>query len=185
MKNKINLLLKLFTATFCISAFTFGGGYVIVPLMRKKFVDKLHWIDDEEMLILISIAQSSPGAIAVNASIAIGYKVAGLAGIFVALLASVLPPFAAISIICIFYIKFKENPYVTAALKAMSIAVCAVIFDVIIKLIKPYVKSKNIKAISVIVFTLIMLIFFKINIIIVILLWLFIATADYLLKQRR
>ena len=64
---------KLFTSTFQLSAFTFGGGFVIIPLMRKKFVDELGWIEEQEMLDLTAIAQSSPGPIAVNASILVGY----------------------------------------------------------------------------------------------------------------
>ena len=72
--------LTLFTSTFTLSAFTFGGGFVIIPLMRKKFVEQLHWIDEEEMMDLTAIAQSSPGAIAVNASILVGYRVAGVHG---------------------------------------------------------------------------------------------------------
>ena len=70
--------LTLFTSTFTLSAFTFGGGFVIIPLMRKKFVEQLHWIDEEEMMDLTAIAQSSPGAIAVNASILVGYRVAAV-----------------------------------------------------------------------------------------------------------
>ena len=79
MKKK-NLLWKLFVSTFYISVFTFGGGYVIVSLMKKKFVDEYHWIEEEEMLDLIAIAQSSPGAIAVNGAIVVGYKLAGMIG---------------------------------------------------------------------------------------------------------
>ena len=73
-------VLDLFLSTFQLSAFTFGGGFVIIPLMRKKFVEKLKWIDEQEMLDLTAIAQSSPGAIAVNASILVGYRVAGIPG---------------------------------------------------------------------------------------------------------
>ena len=65
---------------FYLSAFTFGGGYVIVSLMKKKFVDEYHWIEEEEMLDLVAIAQSAPGAIAVNGAIVIGYKLAGIVG---------------------------------------------------------------------------------------------------------
>ena len=81
MKSQKHLLSKLFISTLYLSAFTFGGGYVIVTLMKKKFVDQYHWIDDEEMLDLIAIAQSSPGAIAVNGAIVVGYKLAGIPGV--------------------------------------------------------------------------------------------------------
>ena len=69
-------LWKLFLSTFYLSAFTFGGGYVIVTLLKNKFVDELHWIDEKEMLDLVAIAQSSPGAIAINGAIVVGYKLA-------------------------------------------------------------------------------------------------------------
>ena len=65
---------------FISALFTFGGGYVIVSLMKKKFVDEYHWIEEEEMLDLVAIAQSSPGAIAVNGAIVVGYKLAGMIG---------------------------------------------------------------------------------------------------------
>ena len=81
-EEKVSLL-KLFCATFTLSAFTFGGGYVIVTLMQKKFVDEYHWINRDEMLDLVAIAQSAPGAIAVNGAIVVGYKIAGILGIIV------------------------------------------------------------------------------------------------------
>ena len=68
MENKRQVLAKLFLSTLYLSAFTFGGGYVIVTLLKKKFVDEYHWIEEDEMLDLVAIAQSSPGAIAVNGS---------------------------------------------------------------------------------------------------------------------
>jgi len=70
----------IFKSTFFLSAFTFGGGYVIIPLMKKKFVDELGWLDEEDMLNIAAIAQSSPGAMAVNASILIGWRLMGVAG---------------------------------------------------------------------------------------------------------
>ena len=86
--KKRSVLLKLFFSTLYLSAFTFGGGYVIVTLMKKQFVDKYHWIEESEMLDLIAIAQSAPGAIAVNGSIVAGYKRAGLVGAVLAVIAS-------------------------------------------------------------------------------------------------
>ena len=77
-------LWKLFLSTLYISSFTFGGGFVIVTFMKKKFVDELHWIDEQEMLDMTALAQSSPGAIAVNAAILVGWQVEGLIGMIVA-----------------------------------------------------------------------------------------------------
>ena len=98
-KKQDKKLWKIFWSTFYLSAFTFGGGYVIVSLMKKKFVDEYHWIEEEEMLDLVAIAQSAPGAIAVNGAIVIGYKLAGIAGILTAIAGTVIPPFLIISII--------------------------------------------------------------------------------------
>ena len=103
MRKKQKVLWKLFLSTLYLSAFTFGGGYVIVTLMKDKFVDKYHWIEENEMLDLIAIAQSAPGAIAVNGAIVVGYKLAGLAGVLTAIFGTVLPPFLIISVISVFY----------------------------------------------------------------------------------
>lgn len=83
---------QLFLSTFKLSACTFGGGFVIIPLMRERFVKELHWIEEEEMLDLTAIAQSSPGSIAINASILVGYHVAGIPGALITVVGSALPP---------------------------------------------------------------------------------------------
>lgn len=124
-------LRALFFGTLYISAFTFGGGFVIVTLMKKKFVDQLHWIDEQEMLDMTALAQSSPGAIAVNASILVGWRVAGLPGMLVAVLGSVLPPLVILSVISFFYTAFASNLYVSLVLKGMQAGVAAVILDVV------------------------------------------------------
>ena len=102
VRKKQKVLWKLFLSTLYLSAFTFGGGDVIVTLMKDKFVDKYHWIEENEMLELIAIAQSAPGAIAVNGAIVVGYKLAGLAGVLTAIFGTVLPPFLIISVISVF-----------------------------------------------------------------------------------
>lgn len=86
------LLLKLFITNLYLSAFTFGGGYVIITLMKKKYVDELDWIKEKEMLDLIAIAQSAPGAIAINGAIVIGFKLAGIFGALISILATIIPP---------------------------------------------------------------------------------------------
>ena len=85
IKDK-NFYWKLFTSTFIISAFTIGGGFVIISLLKAKFVDEYKWLEDKEALNLVAIAQSAPGVMAVNASIIMGYKLAGLAGSLTAIL---------------------------------------------------------------------------------------------------
>ena len=86
--NSLQKYKKLFFSTFKLCASTFGGGFVIIPLMRKKFVEKLGWIEEDEMMDLTAIAQSSPGAIAVNVSILVGYHVAGFLGAMLTVLSS-------------------------------------------------------------------------------------------------
>lgn len=124
-------LLELFLSTLYISAFTFGGGFVIITLMKRKFVDELHWIDEPEMLDLTALAQSSPGAIAVNAAILVGWHVAGPAGIAVAVLGTVLPPMVILSVVSFFYAAFAANRYVALVLGGMQAGVAAVILDVV------------------------------------------------------
>ena len=134
MESKGRILRKLFFSTLYLSAFTFGGGYVIVTLMKKKFVDSLHWIDEEEMLDLTAIAQSAPGAIAVNGAIVVGYKLAGMLGAAVASIATILPPFAIISLISLFYAAFRENVWIAALLQGMQAGVGAVIASVVVQM---------------------------------------------------
>ncbi|MDO4269082.1 MAG: chromate transporter [Eubacteriales bacterium] len=131
MSTKLSVLRKLFFSTLYLSAFTFGGGYVIVSLLKAKFVDELHWIDENEMLDLIAIAQSSPGAIAVNGAIVVGFKLAGMAGIFFAILGAIIPPFVIITAISIFYTAFKENLLIQSMLNGMRAGVGAVIISVV------------------------------------------------------
>ena len=124
-------LLQLFLSTLYISAFTFGGGFVIVTFMKRKFVDELHWIDEQEMLDLIALAQSSPGAIAVNAAILVGWRVGGFVGMLVAILGTILPPMVVLSVISFFYNEFASNLYVALALKGMQAGVAAALLDVV------------------------------------------------------
>ena len=124
-------LRKLFFSTLYISSFTFGGGFVIVTFMKKKFVDELHWIDEQEMLDMTALAQSSPGAIAVNAAILVGWQVEGLLGMVIAVLGTIIPPMVILSVISLFYTAFATNTYVALVLKGMQAGVAAVILDVV------------------------------------------------------
>lgn len=160
---------KLFFSTFKLSACTFGGGFVIIPLMRKKFVEELGWIEEEEMLDLTAIAQSSPGAIAVNASILVGYHVAGFSGAMVTVLGTVLPPLIIISVISLFYQAFRDNPIVNMAMAGMLCGVAAVIFDVVINMAKTIFQKKRLLPVLVMAGAFAAVRFFAVNIIVVIL----------------
>lgn len=143
MTTKKEKLIKLFLSTLYLSAFTFGGGYVIVTLMRKKFVSEYHWIEEDEMYDLIAIAQSSPGAIAVNGAIVVGYKLAGLLGVVVSVIATILPPFLIISCVSLFYQLFKENLLIALMLEGMQAGVGAVIASVVYEMASGMIREKN------------------------------------------
>lgn len=136
-------LRALFFSTLYISAFTFGGGFVIVTFMKRKFVDELHWIDEQEMLDMTALAQSSPGAIAVNAAILVGWRVEGLPGMLVAVVGTIIPPVVILSVISYFYAAFAANPYVALVLKGMQASVAAVILDVVCGLGGNVLKTKS------------------------------------------
>lgn len=143
VRKKQKVLWKLFLSTLYLSAFTFGGGYVIVTLMKDKFVDKYHWIEENEMLDLIAIAQSAPGAIAVNGAIVVGYKLAGLAGVLTAIFGTVLPPFLIISVISVFYQIFRDNFIIRELLDGMQAGVGAVIASVVWDMAAGITKKKS------------------------------------------
>ncbi len=163
MEKNFNFYWTLFKSTFSLSAFTIGGGYVIVPLMRKRFVEELKWIDEEEMLNLVAISQSAPGPIAVNTSIMVGYRLAGVFGSFITILGTILPPLIIITVIAQFYTAFKTNKIANALLLGMRAGVAAVIIDVIIKMAKDIIKSKNKISMAVMIVTFIAAVVFDIN----------------------
>lgn len=167
--SKAAVLRKLFFSTLYLSAFTFGGGYVIVTLLKQKFVDELHWIDDEEMLDLVAIAQSSPGAIAVNGAIVVGYKLAGIPGILCSVLGAILPPFVILTMISFFYSAFKTNFIVQSMLRGMKAGVSAVIMSVVYDMGSGIIRSKDILRIIVMILAFTANYFFHVNVILIIL----------------
>ncbi|MBO7335447.1 MAG: chromate transporter [Lachnospiraceae bacterium] len=162
-------LFKIFLSTLYLSAFTFGGGYVIVTLLKTKFVDELHWIDENEMLDLVVIAQSSPGAIAVNGAIVVGYKLCGIPGIAVAVLGAMIPPFVIISLLSVAYNAFSSNEIVQSVLFGMRSGICAVIVSVVYDMASGTVKNKDVPGIVLMILAFIANYFFKVNVVIIIL----------------
>ena len=151
MKKDYSKLWVLFKSMFVLSACTFGGGFVIVSLMKKKFVEELQWLEEDEMLDVTAITQSAPGPLPVNASVIIGYRIAGVIGSLTAILGTILPPMIIISIISLFYEQFRTNPYISTALQVMRAGVAAVIFDVVINLAGNVIKTKRILYISMMI----------------------------------
>lgn len=183
--QKLNILTKLFFTMLYISSFTFGGGFVIVTLMKKKFVDEMKLLDEQEMLDITSIAQSTPGAIAVNAAVIVGKKLAGSLGIAAAVLGTVLPPIVIISVISLFYNAFSENYYVSLILRGMQAGIAAVILDVVCSLSEKSFKNKKILDILLIITAFVLVFFFKVNVIIIILSAAVIGAVTLLISKRR
>ncbi|MCY6959756.1 chromate transporter [Clostridium brassicae] len=134
-------LLTMFITFFKIGAFTFGGGYAMIPLIEAEVVDKQNWIDKEEFLDIIVISQSFPGALAVNSSVFIGYKIGGLIGAVLALMGVVLPSFFIILIVAHFFLQFRNNHIVDLLFKGISAAVPVLVLSGIDKLAKSLDKS--------------------------------------------
>lgn len=169
MKEKWTKIRKVFFSTLYLSTFTFGGGYVIVTLMKKKFVDELHWIDEQEMLDMTALAQSSPGAIAVNAAILVGWQVEGLIGMIVAVLGTIIPPMVILSVISVFYNAFATNRYIALLLKGMQAGVVAVILDVVFDLGGKVLKTRSWVYIALMVAAFVANTVFDVNVVVVIL----------------
>ena len=172
--NKRKKYLTLFLSTLIISSFTFGGGYVIISLLKKKFTDELHWIEEKEMLNLAAIAQSAPGAVAVNAAILVGYRTAGIIGTIIAVFGTIIPPFVIISLISLCYTAFRENVIVAAVLKGMQSGIAAVIADVTVNLCSSVYQESGVLSVLVMAAAFCASWFFGVNV-----LWRILACALY------
>ena len=177
-QKESSILWQLFKSTFMLSACTFGGGFVIVSLMKKQFVEKLGWLEENEMLDVTAIAQSSPGPIPVNAAVILGYRMAGIIGSLVAILGTILPPMIIISAIAFFYEQFKSNVVIATALQVMRAGVAAVILDVVINLAKNVCATKRILYISLMCLSFYGVVVLNISAMLIILTCLVIGLAD-------
>ena len=132
---------ELFLCTLKIGAFTFGGGFAMIPIMQREFVTKRGWVSEADILDIFAIAQSIPGVIALNSSLFIGHKVAGRRGAAAAALGVSLPSLCIISVLSLFYTQFQSNAYLAAALRGVRPCVVALILQAVLKLGKPAVKG--------------------------------------------
>lgn len=171
MKQKLDvkLLWKLFYSMLYLSAFTFGGGYVIVTLMKDKFVDDYKWITEREMLNFVAIAQSSPGAIAVNGAIVVGFKLAGIPGLITSVLGTVIPPFVITSIISVSYELFSSNIWISLMLEGMQSGVAAVVAAVSYQMAVGIVREGNKMLMTMMVVAFIASAVFQVNVMYIIL----------------
>ena len=163
-KRDAHFFWTLFKSTFIISAFTVGGGFVIIPLLKAKYVDEYHWISDKDTLDMVAIAQSMPGVIAVNSAVILGYRMAGVLGTIVALVATVLPCLITLTIISYCYDFFIQNAYIKMILRGMQCGATALIVNVGIDLLIKQGKKRLLLPLAIIVATFIANLVFDVNI---------------------
>ena len=159
-------IIEMFIAFFKIGAFTFGGGYAMIPLIEEEVVNNKKWIDKNEFMDILVVSQSLPGALAVNCSIFLGYKIGGFLGAIMALLAVILPSFFIIIIIAAFFMQFRNNYYVNAAFKGITAAIPMLVLVGAISLGKGLNKNKI--TILTIILGLVGLIIFKLHPVVII-----------------
>lgn len=134
---------KLFWTYIKIGTFTIGGGYAMLPLIEREVVDKHHWIDEQEFLDMIALAQAAPGLIAVNSAIFIGWRIYKWRGLLATILGAVLPSFIIILLIAILFRDIRQYPVVEAVFKGIRPAVVALIAAAVIRMIYNLCKHNN------------------------------------------
>ncbi|MGP5429159.1 chromate transporter [Enterococcus malodoratus] len=148
--TKIKFYLWLAMINLFISTFTFGGGYVVVPMIRKYYVEGKSLFSNDELMEMSAVAQSSPGAIAINLSVLAGKRVAGILGILISVVCSILPPLIILGLISNWYEAFAANQTVMAVLKGMQACVTALIIDLVIDMYQ-LIRQENSKLLSILV----------------------------------
>lgn len=157
----IRLLLQLLTTFFKIGLFSFGGGYAMIPLIQKEIVDKRAWVDKDEIVDVLAVAQSTPGAVAVNSATAIGYKIAGKKGALFSTIGVAVPSFVIIITIASFFSKIKDYKLVQNAFAGIGAAVVALIITAAVSVSKSSIKDKIDILLAIITFVLVA--FLKVN----------------------
>ena len=142
IKSRSKILLELFNCFFKIGAFTFGGGYAMIPLIEREVVDNKKWIERKEIVDVFALAQSLPGAIAINTSTFIGYKILGKVGAIVSTIGIILPSLIIITLIAMFFSVVRGNPVFEEIFDGISPAIVALILVAGIKIVKQSVKDK-------------------------------------------
>ena len=139
--KKLKLLFELFLSMAKIGLFTFGGGYAMIHVLDHEFVEKRGWLETEEFMDLVTIAESTPGPIAINCSTYIGYRKAGIIGSIFATLGMCLPSFLVIYLISIFWNTFLQATWFVSAFRGIQVCVIYIIFSAGVKMLKKLEKS--------------------------------------------
>ena len=181
--RKFDVLLKLFCTFFKIGAFTFGGGYAMIPLIQREAVEKNQWISDEDILEVVAIAESTPGPIAINSATFVGYRAAGFMGSLFATVGMVLPSFVIIALLSKVIDQFQNARIVKYAFYGIRAGVLALIFRALVNIFKKSRKGKLSLLISCMVFVLVTVV--KLNVIAVIILSALIGLFSSMYMERR
>ncbi|HHV17971.1 MAG TPA: chromate transporter [Thermoanaerobacterales bacterium] len=142
-KSQLKLLLEIFTVFFKIGSFTFGGGFAMIPLIEKEVVENKKWVAEEEVVDVFAVAQSMPGAIAINSATFIGYKISGKIGAIIATTGVVLPSFLIITLIAIFFSRFQDAVVVKSVFSGIRPAIVGLISTAAIKVAKASIVDKT------------------------------------------
>ncbi|MDD3819567.1 MAG: chromate transporter [Actinomycetota bacterium] len=176
MKKK----LSLFWTFFKIGAFTFGGGYAMLPLIEREIVENKGWLSQEEMVDIFAISQSFPGAVAINSAIFIGKKICGYTGALFALLGTILPSFVIITIVAIIFERISDISFIKAAFKGISSAVVALLIVAAIRVGKTAIRDKS--GILIFIIALVLLVIIKIHPVYVIIMGILSGLLIYFIK---
>ena len=130
------MLWSMFITFFKIGAFTFGGGYAMIPIIQEEVVEKKKWIEEDEFMDTIALAQASPGPVAVNTSVYCGHRLRGYPGAIVCMLGTVLPSFITILLIAMFFYELRDNAIIDKVFMGVRPAVVALILSAVYKMWK-------------------------------------------------
>lgn len=183
MEKNRSFYWDLFKLTFYFNSVTFGGGYVIISLLMNEMVKKKEWLGEDEMLSLVSIAQSTPGPFAVNTCVLIGYHLAGGKGAFVTALGSILPPFIIIGVVSSFYELLRDNILISNIMKGMQAGIAAIILNIVINMAKGIIELKEAIPIIVMIISLMAAIIFNVGIVYILLFAGFVGVFTTLLQN--
>ena len=182
MRNLMKIYWELICAFMRIGAFTFGGGYAMLPLIQKEIVDKKRWATEEEIMDYYAVSQCTPGIIMVNTATFIGYYLKGIPGAIVATLSVVTPSIVIISLIASILTTYSSLAIVQHALAGIRVAVCVLVLNAVIKLWKNGIKD----AYGIIIFAIVLAVvsFTSISTVIIVILSAVAGLIYTTLKQR-
>ncbi|WP_339265536.1 chromate transporter [Paenibacillus sp. FSL K6-1330] len=185
ISQRTKLYIWLLGINLFISTFTFGGGYVVVPMIRKYFVSRKKLLNEDELVNMAAIAQSSPGAIAINLSTLAGFRVAGMTGAVISYIAAVIPSLVILGFISTFYVAFAADPLISAVLRGMQAGVAALIVDFVVDMCSMMIKERSLLLTLMIPAAFLANFIFEINVAIILIVCCFLCIVRVWLNERR